>query len=32
MGELSEEEVAELVRLTTLFSQHMKKKFAAIHP
>ena len=30
MGELSEEEIAELVRLTTLFSHAMKKKFDKI--
>lgn len=27
MNQLSEEDIAELVRLTTLFSQHMKEKF-----
>ncbi len=27
MGELSGEEMAELVRLTTLFSERMKKRF-----
>ena len=30
MGELSETEAAELVRLTTCFSRHMKEKFARI--
>mgnify|MGYP001058327012 FL=1 len=30
MGELSAEEIAELVRLTTLFSHSMKKKFDEI--
>ena len=30
MAELSEEDIAELVRLTTLFSEQMKAKFQAI--
>ncbi len=30
MGELPEKEIAELVRLTTLFSDHMKEKFERI--
>ena len=27
MNQMSGEDIAELVRLTTLFSQHMKEKF-----
>ena len=30
MAELSGEDIAELVRLTTLFSSHMKRKFDEI--
>ena len=30
MAELSGEDIAELVRLTTMFSQHMKNKFESI--
>lgn len=31
MAELSGEDIAELVRLTTMFSQHMKNKFESIN-
>lgn len=30
MAEMSGEDIAELVRLTTIFSEHMKEKFAGI--